>query len=380
MRRECFDYLNKHLSLSTLQKSESDGEIIMALWNELYSELEDFDECGGGDYHRENDLIEQLEERIKKLQNSSAEEKVRRGLLEEVMPFIISSNAGFDDQLYELAEATCSSDEDWRNQAQMLEGIHQNWPTRQAREIYQKLGDRAKYLELRHTQMKYGDDYHDLATFYWDEGNREQALAIAEEGMKKGEGRMDGLRSFLSDRAIEDGNREKYLALQFEQATQYLSLDTYNSFKNICSVEEWSAFEPKIVELLDKPSSRGYLKIRMHREEYEEVLAILLKRIYPVNGGESGDELTVAKELEQRFPEQILTYYLSGLRNLNSNASRNEYANRTEVVVKVRRMLVDVIKDESRWKFFAGKIKGDNIRRPAFQEEFGKVIAGWGEL
>jgi len=191
---------------------------------------------------------------------------------------------------------------------------------------------------------------------------------------------MDGLRSFLSDRAIEDGNREKYLALQFEQATQYLSLDTYNSFKNICSVEEWSAFEPKIVELLDKPSSRVYLKIRMHREEYEEVLAILLKRIYPVNGGESGDELTVAKELEQRFPEQILTYYLSGLRNLNSNASRNEYANRTEVVVKVRRMLVDVIKDESRWKFFAGKIKGDNIRRPAFQEEFGKVIAGWGEL
>lgn len=117
MRRECFDYLNKHLSLSTLQKSESDGEIIMALWNELYSELEDFDECGGGYYHRENDLIEQLEERIKKLQNSSAEEKVRRGLLEEVMPFIISSNAGFDDQLYELAEATCSSDEDWRNLA-----------------------------------------------------------------------------------------------------------------------------------------------------------------------------------------------------------------------------------------------------------------------
>jgi len=117
VRRECFDYLNKHISLSTAQRSDSDGEIIMALWNELYSELEDFDECGGGYYHRENDLIEQLEERIKKLQNSSAEEKVRRGLLEEVMPFIISSNAGFDDQLYELAEATCSSDEDWRNLA-----------------------------------------------------------------------------------------------------------------------------------------------------------------------------------------------------------------------------------------------------------------------
>ena len=380
VRRECFDYLNKHLSLSTAQRSDSDGELIMALWNELYSELQDFDECGGGDYDREDNLIEQLADLINKLENSTAEEKVRRALLEEVMPFIISSNAGFDDQLYELAYATCSSDKDWRNLAQMLEAINKDSPTRQARDIYQKLGDRVKYLELRHKKMKYGDDYHDLATFYWDEGNRKEALSVAEEGMKKGVGRMDGLRKFLSDRALEEGNREKYLALQFELATEYLSLETYNTFKNICSVEEWSAFEPKIVELLDKSRSTGYLKIRMHREEYEEALAILLKRNHSGYGGESGDELTTAKELEQRFPEQILTYYMSGFGNLNSNAQRKEYAKQAGVMAKVRHMLVDVIKDEARWTLFAGKVKADNLRRPAFQQEFGSVIQGWGDL
>ncbi|MFZ4802495.1 MAG: hypothetical protein ACOYLR_11110 [Chlorobium sp.] len=49
-------------------------------------------------------------------------------------------------------------------------------------------------------------------------------------------------------------------------------------------------------------------------------------------------------------------------------------------MVKVRSILVDVIKDEARWKLFAGKVKGDNLRRVAFQEELGRVIAGWEEL
>ena len=381
VRRECFDYLNKHISLSTAQRSDSDGEIIMALWNELYSELQDFDECGGGDYDREDNLIEQLADLIHKLENSTVEEKVRRALLEEVMPFIISSNAGFDDQLYELAYATCSSDEDWRNLAQMLEAINQDSPTRQAREIYRKLGDRAKYLELRDKKMKYGDDYHDLATFYLDEGNRKEAISVAEEGMKKGVGRMDGLRKFLSDRALEDGNREKYLALQFELASEYLSLETYNTFKNICSVEEWSAFEPKIVELLDTSCSTGYLKIRMQREEYKEALAILLKSSYHhYYAFDADDELNTVQQLEKRFPEQILTYYKSGLGNLNSNAQRKEYAQQAGVMAKVRHMMVDVIQDETRWTLFAGKVKADNLRRPAFQEEFGRVLAGWGDL
>ena len=86
------------------------------------------------------------------------------------------------------------------------------------------------------------------------------------------------------------------------------------------------------------------------------------------------------KHLEDRFPEQILTYYLSGLGNLNNNATRKEYTERAKVMLKVRHMLVEIIKDETRWKVFAGKVKRDNLRRPAFQEEFGRVIAGWQDL
>ena len=47
---------------------------------------------------------------------------------------------------------------------------------------------------------------------------------------------------------------------------------------------------------------------------------------------------------------------------------------------KVRRLLVEVLRDKDRWHTFATKIKLENVKRPAFQEEFAKVVPGWREL
>jgi len=50
------------------------------------------------------------------------------------------------------------------------------------------------------------------------------------------------------------------------------------------------------------------------------------------------------------------------------------------VMVKVRHMYVDILKAEDRWRDFAGKVRKDNLHRPAFQEEFAKVVPGWREI
>jgi hypothetical protein len=122
------------------------------------------------------------------------------------------------------------------------------------------------------------------------------------------------------------------------------------------------------------------LKILMYRKEYEKAVAVLLKENYPIKTWGPSDALKTAEQLEGHFPEKILSYYLSGLRNVNSNGARSEYAQRAGIMLKVRRVLVDILKDENRWKIFASKVKRDNLRRPAFQEEFARVIPGWREL
>jgi len=380
IRRECFDYLKKHVKLTTEQKIRSEGEIAMALWWELCPDLEELDTYGGGDDATVEHVAGLIDDIQQKLAGKQIDERIRRQLLDEVIPFIKSGNAGVDDSLYDLAYASCYSDEDWRRLAEALEALNRDWPTDHARRIYRKMGDREKYLELRCKKLVYGRDYHDLASFYWDEGNREKALAVAEEGEKKGQGRMDELRKFLSDRALESDNRKRYLALQLEQTSDNITLASYKAFKKICTAEEWAEREPKLIGKLDIAWTSERVKILMHRKEYEKALAVLVKEKYPSRAWDSGEELRTAKQLETRFPDQILTYYLSGLGNLNSNATRQEYAERGKIMHKVWHMMVNVLKDGNRWKAFASKVKRDNLRRPAFQEEFAKIIPGWREL
>ncbi|MFH0994147.1 MAG: hypothetical protein V1844_01410 [Pseudomonadota bacterium] len=378
VRSACFDYLKKHANLTHEQKTRSEGEIVMALWAELSPDLEELDGYGGGPKEMENSVTDLLYDIEKRLNGKLVEEKFRRTLLDEVLPFIISGNAGLDDMLYDLAYATCYNNEDLRGLAQAFETMNSDWPRDHARRIYRKIGNREKYLELRHKKLEYGGDYHDLVTFYWNEGNRSQALSVAEEGMKKGKGRMDELRLFMADRARESGNREQYLQLQFDQAADHLTLENYKKFKQICTEEEWQIYESKLLEKLNRAWASNQLDILMERKDYKEALAVLIKEKYP--NWESGSVPQTAKKLEPRFPDQILAYYLSGFNNMNRETTRKGYAARAKIMLKIRRLMVDVMKDENRWKILAGKIKQENLRRPAFQEEFARVVPGWRDL
>lgn len=380
VRRECFDYLKAHVKLSPNQQETSEGEAVFALWGELEPDLEELDDYGGGDYSLVDHVSDLLIEITKKLATKQVPPEYRTELLNEVLPYIQSSNAGLDDDLYDVAFACCYTDDDLRQLAGAFEKMGSDWPIDHARRIYRKIGDHEKYLALRALKMDVGADYHDLATFYWEQGEQEKALLTAKKGLAKGNGRLDELRQFLSDRALESGDRQGYLKLQFEQTVDHLTLEKYQAFKNICTKEEWVAYEDDVLKKLTQAWDNEQLKIRMHRKEYDKALATLLKAGYPYDSYSDAYELQVAAKLEARFPEKILGYYQSGLGNLNRSLTRKAYAGKAKVMKKVRHMYVDIMNAPEQWLKFAGQVKLDNKKRPAFQEEMRKAVTGWDKV
>ncbi len=115
-------------------------------------------------------------------------------------------------------------------------------------------------------------------------------------------------------------------------------------------------------------------------KEYPAALTVLTDWHYPINAWDSDYEVKTAKRFESRFPEEILEYYISGLGNMKSNDVRKEYARKAKLTSKIRRILVEILRDNGRWQVFARNIKQDNIRRPAFQEEFTKVLPDWSKF
>ncbi|MBN7796059.1 hypothetical protein [Parahaliea mediterranea] len=380
VRHECLDYLNRHTTLSPSQKKQSEGEKLLALWSELAPDLEELDAYGGGDYGADFRVSSLLHDIAQVLSRKQIDAGYRQKLLDNALPYIKSGNAGLDDDLYDVAYDACYSDDDWRALAEAFESMGGDWRLDHARRIYRQLGDQDKYLELRQRKLATGADYHDLADFHWKAGEKQKAMEVAEEGLRQGSGRMDDLRQFVAKHAKSAGNRERYLELQFDQAVDHLTCDKYKAFKKLCTTGEWKSYEEKILAQLENAWDTEQLRIRMHRKEYEEAVAVLTRSRYPVYAWDSDYELQTARRLEGRFPEAILKYYISGLGNLKTNAPRKEYIRKAQIMKKAYHVLVDVLRDPPRWRDFALKVKQDNINRPAFQEEFTKTIPGWQAL
>lgn len=282
VRRECLDYLNRHTALSPSRKKQSEGERLLALWAELAPDLDELDTYGGGDYDADFRVSSLLHEIAQALSRKKIDTGYRQKLLDNTLPYIENGNAGLDDDLCDVAYATCYNDDDWRALAKSLETMRGDWKLDHARRIYCRLGDREKYLELRQRKLATGADYHDLADFYCKAGEKQKAMEVAETGLLKGKGRMDDLRQFVAKRVKSAGNRERYLALQFDQAIDPLTCDKYKAFRKLCTAAEWKHYEAKILARLDNAWETEQLRIRMHRKEHEEAVDVLIRSRYPL--------------------------------------------------------------------------------------------------
>lgn len=383
VRRECVEFLKEQVVLAPGDQAKAHVEAVFLLWAELEPDLGELDQYGGGDYGLVDHVEGLLYDLAKRLKAEALPDDDRAGLLDEVLEYVRSGNAGMDDALHEVVYAASRTDAHLRDLAERFEAIGRDWPTDHARRIYRQLGDNDKYLELRLRKMKYGLDYHDLAIFYWEQGDKNKALEVAREGLKTAIGRMTELREFLAKRAKRAGNREEYLALQFAQATDRLDLTSYKKFRKLCTEDEWLRFEPRMLNILRETYVMERIPILLHRYDHEGSLSALLDAGCPNGhmGSMYGDNtLGFARNLEKRFPEEILEFYRSGLGNPDWTASRKVYAFKAGLVKRMRRLWLQELNQPEAWRRFAREIKSRNARRPAFQEEFAKVVPSWKDL
>lgn len=375
----CLDFLTARLELDASDKADAAALAVFALWEDVESNLAELNSYGGGPDEQVQSVAEGLQdlsERVPQLERTD-----RRDLLDRVLPYIQSGNTGMDDPLYDLAFAACCDDEDLRHLAREFESLGSEYDNIRACEIYRKLHDRDDYLRVRARRMKYGLDYYDLVTFHEENGDHAKAVEVAREGIAKATGRMDELRAFYAGELKRLGDREGYLDLEFTKLSEGPTPKTYEAFKSLCSPEEWTRFEPQFLAALARTRAETQLELRMARKEYDEAIALLAKLRYGWYAQWVPDSVVqAAHALEQRFPDQVLAFYQTGIGSLDDSAPRGEYARRAAVVAKLRHMWVDVLKTPEEWLRFARHVKTQNVRRPAMQEEFSKVIREWRDL
>lgn len=117
VERACFEYLREHTAKTSDARANAAAGAARALWSEIEPDLAELDEYGGGDYGTQDHVGGLLYDLEQELQKCPIPRDDRRALLDEVLPYIQSGNAGMDDALYDVAYAAWRDDEDLRDLA-----------------------------------------------------------------------------------------------------------------------------------------------------------------------------------------------------------------------------------------------------------------------
>lgn len=375
--RKCLDIIEDSIDFGDEEKAECSSEKFMTIWDEVKWEIKRVEEYGySSDYDEEESLEidSKLNEIKEELEKGKALKEARQEFINDALSYIDSD---FGYEILDVIQTACYDNDELRALAEEIKDSYSSI----AMAIYKQLDDKEKYLELRLNNLENSSDYYDLVNFYEENNESQKAVEIAYQGLQKVQGWKNELLEYLAKKALDSNNREEYLKLKFEQCTNRLSFDGYISFKDICNKEEWNQYEPDILLKIDKASISTKILIYMDREEYDKAIDILAQdreNIHYLNF--QSTSFSTAEKLKERYPVQVLQFYINSMGNLDSAKDRRIYANQAKIAVKIKEIYEDILKIPEKWIEFAKDIKDKNKNRKAFQEEFRKVISGWKDL
>ena len=373
--RKCLDIIEDSMNLEDEEKAECSSEKFMTIWDEVKWKIKKIEEYGySGDYFEDDEIQGELAEIKEELEKGKASKNARNEFINDAMSYI---DTDFGGGVLDCIHVACYDKDELRSLALEIEDSHNN----RSMTIYKELADKDKYLELRLKNLENSRDYYDLVEFYEENNESDKAVKTAYECLQKVQYGKDDLLDYLAKKALDSNNRIEYLRLKFEKYGKHLTFESYKSFKSICTEEEWKQYEPEILIKLDKTYQNDKMLIYMHRQEFDKAVNILvqIREGWHYFNMQSAGFLT-AEKLKEKYPEQVLQFYMNSIGDLDLAKDRKIYANQAKVAAKIQDIYENIMKTPEKWVEFAKNTKYKNKNRKAFQEEFGKVIKGWGSL
>jgi len=381
LERLCVTLLLTHNKTCDENSIRAANNQAWALWFDAEDTLKELANYGGPDedYEEVGEVLEQLAQVVS---DGRASADCRQEIQSLALKYLASDDASVD-QLYDVVKACCHTDEEFRQLAQTFEATDRGWSfgfctyKSQAMQIYRQIGDHDRYLALRLDHLNNDSDYLELARFYAEHGEIDKAVLTAEEGLAKVEaerwGNAKELRHFLADHALSVGDRNRYMELQFANATERLTLEHYKNFEQLCTPAEWQAFEPRLLSCLAAAWTDAKVSISLHREEFDQALAALLEDERSSHAGPDSQLRRDARVLATRYPAELLGYYLRKLGPVQAG-SRRQYAEQAHYIADIKRVMLDHLGDKLAWAGLKAKLKSESKRLPAFRDELNKVL------
>lgn len=353
---------NQFTQLSRKNEIDADIDKYSELWDEAEEIIDKLNEYGGGPEEDEMTASDNLSEIVELFRKGNLNTDFKRKFVKGCIDLYAAGNSGMDDDLVHASFDVSENKEDWLFLIEQLKKIGSDYANDLIMRIYKDhLKNDEAYLEMRYNDLQYGMDYYDLVKYYDENGDKNKAFEIAEEGLKKGKGRIIDLIIYLRDyykNKKDHYSTLKYYVLSFKESA---SIELYREIKHFCIGDEWSAVSKELYEntLNDESVKRN---ICLENKEYKKIFESITKTEY------SFDD-SWAKKIEPFFPIELLAIYKRKIKqNIEYKNVKNYYI-ASNYCFRVKHILVNILKKDKEWAIYLNSLKENYPKLPALQRE-----------
>ena len=390
-------------------------KLLFEYWSRAERIISNFNEYGGGPEELEEQAYEWLRKISELARESNFSPEAKIEFLDEAFIEYNKNNSGFEDRLIEVLKDICQTKEEWEYLVKKLNKYPSRWRKKLIMDIQKiHLKDDAAYLEERLQNLRYGMDYWDLIEFYLKNNNRTEALKIAEQGLKEGEGWLTELFDFLFEhyrRKNDIPNMERIVQISLQRGTEqknmlerlfeyykkkgnyekaqeslvkscdFLQSGYYNAYQKLqkfLKQSDWEEIEPDFLKKIKEKDIFDYLKICMNKGWKKIVLDTLMeppknKWGYPIMLNSHKFE-QLAEKLCDDYPEQIIEYFWKkAYSNIANQGSRKTYRIAAGYLKKVKKIYTKILQNKTKWQRRFNALKSEFSKRPAFLAEVSRL-------